>query len=83
LGCGDAGYRQQVTITTKEAVHRVRQARKVAVRTQLALTGAQILFWVALTGGVVALALVAWRRLRRNETPPQLARDAPAGDQLD
>ncbi|OBK49702.1 hypothetical protein [Mycobacterium sp. 1081908.1] len=49
--------------------HRLRQARAVALRAQLALTGAQILFWVALIGAPVGLALRARRRRARRELP--------------
>jgi hypothetical protein len=48
--------------TTRVLVHRLRQARAVALRAQLALTGAQILFWVTLVGVLVGLAL----RMRRH-----------------
>ena len=48
--------------TTKALVHRLRQARTVLLRAQLAMTGAQILFWVVLAGVVVGLALRVWRR---------------------
>jgi hypothetical protein len=39
------------------------------LRAQLALTGAQILFWVALIGAPVGLALRARRRRMRRELP--------------
>ncbi len=54
--------------TLKALVHRLRQARAVALRAELAVTGAQILFWAALIGVLAGLAL----RLRRlGRTPPQ------------
>ncbi len=54
--------------TLKALVHRLRQARALAVRAELAVTGAQILFWAALIGVLAGLAL----RLRRlGQTPPQ------------
>jgi hypothetical protein len=43
-------------------VHRLRQARAVLQRAQLALTGAQFLFWVALIGGVLITAVRLLRR---------------------
>ena len=43
--------------TTRALVHRLRQARALVLRTQLAWTGAQILFWVALVGVLVGAAL--------------------------
>jgi hypothetical protein len=48
--------------TTRGLVHRLRQARAVALRAQLAMTGAQVLFWVALVGVLLGLAL----RMRRH-----------------
>lgn len=48
------------------AVRRARQARTLAVRTQLALTLAQVLLWVSLIGGVVGVAALLWTRLRAN-----------------
>jgi hypothetical protein len=53
---------RRVNTTTRGLVHRVRQARTVVLRTQLALTGAQILFWVALVGVLLGVAL----RIRRH-----------------
>ncbi|WP_156766723.1 hypothetical protein [Mycobacterium sp. E2327] len=50
-------------------VHRLRQARGVLLRAQLALTGAQILFWVTLIGAPVGLALRARQRRMRRELP--------------
>ncbi|OBA77290.1 hypothetical protein A5641_18850 [Mycobacterium sp. 1554424.7] len=46
------------------------------LRAQLALTGAQILFWAALIGAPVALALRARQRRTRREVPT--SDDAPA-----
>jgi hypothetical protein len=46
------------------------------LRAQLALTGAQILFWVALIGAPVFLALRARQGRTRREVPP--SGDAPA-----
>jgi LPXTG-motif cell wall-anchored protein len=43
-------------------VQRLRQARAVLLRAQLALTGAQFLFWVALIGVVLTTALWVLRR---------------------
>jgi len=43
-------------------VQRLRQARAVLLRAQLALTGAQFLFWVALIGVVLTTAARARRR---------------------
>jgi hypothetical protein len=43
-------------------VQRLRQARAVLLRAQLALTGAQFLFWVALTGVVLTTAVRVLRR---------------------
>jgi hypothetical protein len=45
-------------------VRRVRQAGAVVLRAQQALTGAQILFWVALIGVLAGLALRVRRRRR-------------------
>jgi hypothetical protein len=42
--------------TTKKIAHRLRQARVAMLRTQLALTGAQILFWLTLIGVVLGVA---------------------------
>ncbi|MBW0020079.1 MAG: hypothetical protein JO236_21405 [Mycobacterium sp.] len=53
--------------TTKALVHRARQARIALLRTELALTLAQILFWAALIGGATGLALWARHRLTRAE----------------
>ncbi|WP_118915524.1 hypothetical protein [Mycobacterium shigaense] len=41
--------------TTTKIVHRLRQARVVILRAQLAVTGAQLLLWVALIGVLVGL----------------------------
>lgn len=51
----------------------MRQARTVALRAELALTGAQILFWVALIGVLAGLAL---RLRRRRRIPAQQATPA-------
>jgi hypothetical protein len=67
-----------VKTTLKALIHRLRQARAMALRAELAVTGAQILFWAALIGVLAGLAL---RLRRRNQTPPQQpssARSAPA-----
>ncbi|WP_156771920.1 hypothetical protein [Mycobacterium sp. 1245805.9] len=63
--------------TSRALVHRLRQARAVVLRAELALTGAQILFWVALIGVPVGLALRARRAAApavdgRAETAPPL-----------
>jgi hypothetical protein len=55
-----------VKTTLRALVHRLRQARSAVLRAQLALTGAQMLFWVALIGTPVALALRARQRMRRD-----------------
>ncbi|OBG31802.1 hypothetical protein A5673_26275 [Mycobacterium sp. E3198] len=53
----------------KALAHRLRQARAVALRAELAVTGAQILFWAALLGVLAGLVL---RLRRRSQTaPPQ------------
>lgn len=54
--------------TLKALAHRLRQARAVALRAELAVTAAQILFWIALIGVLAGLAL---RLRRRRQTPPQ------------
>jgi hypothetical protein len=51
-----------VNSTTTTLVQRLRQARALLLRAQLALTGAQILFWVASIGIVLAVALRLLRR---------------------
>ncbi|ORW27264.1 hypothetical protein AWB91_02860 [Mycobacterium paraense] len=64
--------------TLKALMHRLRQARAMALRAELAVTGAQILFWAALIGVLAGLAL---RLRRRSQTPPQQpssAQSAPA-----
>jgi LPXTG-motif cell wall-anchored protein len=53
----------------KALAHRLRQARAVALRAELAVTGAQILFWLALIGVLAGLALRLLRR--RRQTPAQ------------
>ncbi|SPM31435.1 hypothetical protein [Mycobacterium terramassiliense] len=58
--------------TWNALAHRMRQARTVALRAELALTGAQILFWVALIGVLAGLAL----RVRRRRIPAQQATPA-------
>jgi hypothetical protein len=65
-----------VKTTLKALVHRLRQARSAVLRAQLALTGAQILFWAALIAAPVALALRARERRMRPEVPT--SGDAPA-----
>lgn len=55
--------------TLKALAHRLRQARGVALRAELAVTGAQILFWAALVGVLAGLAL----RLRRPQQPSPAA----------
>jgi hypothetical protein len=59
---------------TKAVAHRVGQARRLALRAELALTLTQILLWVSLIGGV-AVALL-W--LRRRASPTEQATPAPA-----
>ncbi|MHA7649560.1 hypothetical protein ACX9NE_07320 [Mycobacterium sp. ML4] len=62
--------------TTKAVAHRVGQARGLALRAQLAWMVTQLLFWLSLIGGVVAVALWARRRLTSgaqtaaSSTPP-------------
>ncbi|MCV7101575.1 hypothetical protein [Mycobacterium palustre] len=59
-------------------VHRLRQARAAALRVELAVTGAQILFWAALIGLLAGLAL-RWRHHRtRREAPTPKEADAAA-----
>ena len=61
--------------TLKALAHRLRQARAVALRAELTVTAAQILFWAALIGVLAGLAL----RLRRHDqTPPQQPSSAKA-----
>lgn len=49
--------------TTKAVAHRVGQARGLALRAQLAWMLTQLLFWLALIGGVAVVAMWARRRL--------------------
>jgi len=62
--------------TTTAIAHRLRQARALALRAELAMTIAQILFWVSLIGVAVGLAAWAHRRLSRGE--PQDGSEAAA-----
>jgi hypothetical protein len=57
-------------------VHRLRQARTAALRAELAVTAAQILFWAALIGLVAGLALRL--RHRRTRRDPPTPKEAPA-----
>ncbi|OBG24726.1 hypothetical protein A5764_08470 [Mycobacterium sp. 852002-51057_SCH5723018] len=50
-------------------MHRLRQARAWALRAQVAVTGAQILFWAALIGVIAGLALRARHHRTRRESP--------------
>lgn len=59
--------------TLRALAHRLRQARAVALRAELAVTGAQILFWVALIGVLAGLAM---RLRRRRRIPAQQATSA-------
>lgn len=45
--------------------------RSVVLRAELAVTGAQILFWAALIGVVAGLALRAWTRHRQSQAEPE------------
>lgn len=58
-----------MTATAKALVHRLRQIRKTALRAELAVTAAQVLFWTALIA-VPAGALLLARRRTRNEPAP-------------
>lgn len=49
----------------KSLMHRLSQAQRVVLRTELALTFAQILFWVALIAAPVGVVLA----VRRRRTP--------------
>jgi hypothetical protein len=62
----------------RAVMHRLRQARTAALRVELALTGAQILFWVALIGVLVGLALRLRSRRTRRESPTPGEADAAA-----
>lgn len=64
--------------TLKAVAHRLRQARAVALRAELAVTGAQILFWVALIGVLAGLALRLRRRRRIPPQQPSSAETTPA-----
>ncbi|HTY33812.1 hypothetical protein [Mycobacterium sp.] len=57
--------------TFNALVHRLRQARAMALRAELAVTGAQILFWMALIGVVAGLALRLWTRHRQADPEPE------------
>ncbi len=63
--------------TLRALVHRLRQARAVALRAELAVAGAQILFWAALIGVLAGLAL-GLRRLGRTPPPQPSSADTPA-----
>jgi len=43
----------------------------MALRAELAVTGAQILFWAALIGVLSGLALRAWRRHQGSQPEPE------------
>jgi hypothetical protein len=58
-----------VNSTTTTLVQRLRQARGLFLRAQLALTGAQILLWVAAIGIVLAVALRLQRRRSGGDSP--------------
>ncbi|OBF62506.1 hypothetical protein A5787_16370 [Mycobacterium sp. 852002-50816_SCH5313054-b] len=64
--------------TLKALAHRLRQVRAVALRAELAVTGAQILFWAALIGVLAGLALRLRRRRRTPPLQPSPAQAAPA-----
>jgi hypothetical protein len=51
-----------VNSTTTNLLHRLRQARVAMLRAQLAVTGAQILFWVALIGVLLGIGVRALSR---------------------
>ncbi|HTY32061.1 hypothetical protein [Mycobacterium sp.] len=57
--------------TLKALAHRLRQARAVALRAELTVTAAQILFWAALIGVLSGLALRAWRRHQGSQPEPE------------
>lgn len=64
--------------TTKALAHRVRQLRGAVLRAEVALTVAQVLFWMTLVGVLVGLGLRAARR-RTESRAPDPADEKPAG----
>lgn len=64
--------------TAQAVVRRLRQARAAALRAQLAVTAAQILFWGTLIGVFAGLALRAWRRRSRSVTPTSVEAEPTA-----
>ncbi len=64
--------------TLKALAHRLRQVRAVALRAELAVTGAQILFWLALIGVVAGLVLRLRRRRQNPLQQPTSADTTPA-----
>ena len=66
-----------MTAKAKALVHRLRQIRKTALRAELAVTAAQVLFWTALIA-VPAGALLLARRRTRSEPAPWSPPPAPA-----
>jgi hypothetical protein len=67
-----------VGATLRALVHRLRQARAVVLRAELAVTVAQILFWGALIGVLAGLALRARRHRSRREHPNRTWDEPPS-----
>jgi hypothetical protein len=74
LGWRCGGLPTVVNTKLSALVYRLRRARAMALRAELAMTGAQILFWLTLIGALVAVGV----RLRRRLSQPELPKPAEA-----